>query len=388
MTRVLNFNRLLFTTILSFVSFLDVTTTYAQTKGLKEDDFAMFADEMDSAPKTKTGQPALPAIVKEDPKIKIERLKTDIKANPKNLKLIIDLAETYYEDKQFENTTTLLWKQVDKLDRNGLLLLARAHQQKKEASDMIRVLNILIGKDAKNYEAQSLLGDAQVMQKRPKEAMEAYKASIEINAKYEPPYLGIVKIYEGRTPPNLYELRILFQDMVDNIGPRPEYLTRLCEINFKDGAFETAIAKCKEAIQKDSSIAENYVYQALSEKASEQVESATKKLKFTADKFPKSELAQYSYAKNLEEQKNFVDAFKYYQVATVADAKSSRSWLGLATSAFEIRKYDVALEAYKKACKFDHKLAVNFRKAATSLKMSRNSEWAGRYDQAAEICSF
>ncbi|MNT71790.1 hypothetical protein D3C72_2103170 [compost metagenome] len=79
---------------------------------------------------------------------------------------------------------------------------------------------------------------------------------------------------------------------------------------------------------------------------------------------------------------------KYFKVATDADPKSSRSWLGLANSSFEIRKFEVALEAYKKACKFEHKYAVNFRRAATSLKIARNSEWAGRFDQAAEVCSF
>jgi tetratricopeptide (TPR) repeat protein len=378
--------------ILAFVSFLGasraIAQTKAQTKASSGDDFSLFEDELKNEPtKAKTAPAA--AFNKEAPTAKVERLKAELKNDPQNSNVGIELANTYYQLKQYEAATTLYWKNVDKLDRASMLNLARAHQAKNEPNDMIRILHILLGKDEKDYEASALLGDAFFMQKKPKEAMEAYKTAIENNSKYEPAYQGLVKIYESRNPPNLYELRILFQDMSDNIGARAEYAAKLCEINYKDGTFEPAIAKCKEAIQKSPDNPENYVYLALSQKDGEAVEGTSlKNLKKSADKFPKSELAQYTYAKTLEDQKNFVDAFKYYKVATDADAKSARSWLGLATSAFEIRKFDVALEAYKKACKFDRKFAVNFRKAATNLKLGHNSEWAGRYDNAAEACGF
>lgn len=47
---------------------------------------------------------------------------------------------------------------------------------------------------------------------------------------------------------------------------------------------------------------------------------------------------------------------KVYKAGTEANAKAARSWLGLATTSFELRKYDISLLAYKNACKYDKKM--------------------------------
>ena len=99
-------------------------------------------------------------------------------------------------------------------------------------------------------------------------------------------------------------------------------------------------------------------------------------------------MAQYEYAKILEEQKNFIDAVKYYKAATEAGPTSGKAWLGLASTSFEIRKFEVAIIAYKNACKFDRKNASAFRKATTILRNARNSEWAGKFETASESCIF
>ncbi|MFM6930350.1 MAG: O-linked GlcNAc transferase, partial [Bdellovibrio sp.] len=65
-----------------------------------------------------------------------------------------------------------------------------------------------------------------------------------------------------------------------------------------------------------------------------------------------------------------------------------RSWLGLASASFDMKKYEVALIAYKNACKFDKKNAVAFRRATTVLRNSRNSEWSGKFESASENCTF
>ncbi len=111
-------------------------------------------------------------------------------------------------------------------------------------------------------------------------------------------------------------------------------------------------------------------------------------LKKAAQDFPKSELAQYQYAQALDEQKNYVEAMKFYKVGTEADPKSSRAWLGLATSSFEIRKFEVALIAYKNACKYDKKNSVAFRKATTTLRNQKNAAWASKFEEASETCTF
>ena len=356
----------------------------------QEDDFAIF-EEMPATTKAKPVEKPkekAPEPIKESAEQKIERLKAEIRKNPRNITLIVQLADVFYQQKEYDKTTALLWKQIDKIDRAAILLLARAHEAQKQPNDMIRALNNLVGKDEKDYEAYALLGNAYQMQKKSSEALENYKKSLDVNAKYEPAYQSLLSMYEKRTPPNLYEMRILVQDMIDNIGSRAEYLAKLCEINFNDSTFEAAIETCKQAIAKDAKSANSYVNLGLSYKEIGEEDTANKTLKKAALDFPKSEFAQYSYGKVLENQKNNVDAMKFYKAGTDADANSARSWLGLASTSFDMKKYEVALIAYKNACKFDKKNAVAFRRATTVLRNSRNAEWSGKFESASDNCTF
>jgi tetratricopeptide (TPR) repeat protein len=312
---------------------------------------------------------------------------TSIQGKNSNASLTASAQELFNKG-EYDKVTALLWKDVDKLDRAGFILLARAHEKRNEPGDMARAMNLLIGKDQKDFEAHTYLGVALLMQKKNKDAMEAFKGAIELNAKFEPAYNGLIKMYEMRNPPNLYELRILYQDMIDNIGSRPLYLSKLCEINTQDGTYEIALANCREAIVKDPSIASNHVNLAICLKATGDDVNSAATLKKAALKFPTSEIAQYEYAKLLEEQKNFIDAVKYYKAATEAGPTSAKSWMGLASTSFEIRKFEVALIAYKNACKFDRKNAAAFRKATTILRNNRNTEWAGKFESASESCTF
>lgn len=408
----LNFNRFVFTLFLSFVSFLNASYAQSPTSGQVKANASKTspAQSATGAVKTTTAPsvPAesapvpVPAGTSAAPPIaaaptpsavlnpldtKLEAIKAEIHKNPRDIKKIVELADLFYQKKDYEKTTLLLWKQIDKLDRPAILLLAKAHEQRKEPAEMIRALNILVGKDEKDFEAYSLLGNAYSLQKKNKEALDNYKKSIELNVKYEPAYQGIASLYEKRSPPNLYELRILFQDMIDNLGQKPEFFQRLCEVNAQDdNTFEAAIETCKQAMAKDPKTANAYVNLGNSLKIAGKDEEANAILKKAAADFPKSEFAQYTYGKVLEDQKNTVDAMKYYKVGTEADTTSARSWLGLAMMSFEIKKFEIALIAYKNACRYDRKYAVNFRKATTALRNSKSLDWISKFEAGAEAC--
>ncbi len=403
----LNFNRFVFTLFLSFVSFSNASFAQSSTSGqVKKDNPKATSAATSSAPNkavssseeaapgkaavdaAATMEAAHAATTPQDPlDAKIESLKSEIRKNPRDLKKIVELADTFYKKQDYEKTTLLLWKQIDKLDRPAIILLAKAHEQKKEPNEMIRALNILIGKDEKDFESYSLLGNAYALQKKSKEALDNYKKAIEINQKYEPAYWGIAALYENRNPPNLYELAILFQDMIDNIGQKPEFYQKLCEVNAQDdNTFEAAIDTCKQAIAKDPKTANAYVHLGNNLKIAGKTDEANATLKKAANDFPKSEFAQYTYGKVLEDLKNTVDAMKYYKTGTEADPLSARSWLGLAATSFEIKKFEISLIAYKNACKYNRKFAVNFRKAATALRNSKTTDWAGKFESGAEAC--
>ncbi|MGZ3774925.1 MAG: tetratricopeptide repeat protein [Pseudobdellovibrionaceae bacterium] len=408
MFNVLNFKHLLFPFFLAFVSFWYSHAAQSQTSGQHNDDIEIFDidQELNSKTRPPEAKPTKPtAIPAQQPSLiqsqnskkadssisndeKIERLKKEFRDNPKNTELIIPLAEEFTKKHDYEKATQLLWKYVDKIDRRGLILLAKAHENRKEPNEMIRALNILLGKDSKDYEAYSLMGNANALLKKHKDAVEAYKKAIELNSKYEPAYNGLVSIYEKRTPPNLYELRILYQDMIETFGRLPRFLRKLCEINTLDGTSEPAIQTCKEAINKEPNVADPYVHLAINYKAIGEDGASLKTLKQASKEFPKSELAQYQYAKRLEDDKNYIEAMNFYKAATEAETSSARSWLGLATSSFELKKFELALIAYKNACKYDKKNAVAFRKATTILRNQKNTEWKDKYESASESCTF
>lgn len=298
------------------------------------------------------------------------------------------LAEGMIEKEQYSQATKLLWKHIDTMERADILVLAKAHEKAKEPMEMIRALNLILSKNQKDAEVLTLIGKAHLLQKKPKDAREKFAAALEVNKKYEPAYNGLIELYGNTDKPNYYELRILFQDMIENIGARHQYLVKLCEINTLDGTFEAAIKECKAAITKKTKLADAYVYLGLSYRATGDEQKGLNTLKKAANEFSNSELAQYTYAKILEEKKNYIQALEYFKAGTDIDEKSARSWLGLANSSFELRKYDVAIDAFRKACKFERRNAAAFRKAASILRNQRNTEWAEKYISASEHCTF
>jgi tetratricopeptide (TPR) repeat protein len=298
---------------------------------------------------------------------------------------VFSTAEAAFKKGDYNTTTDLLWKSIDKLDRKSMILLAVAHEKKNEASNMIKVATLLTSKDPKDYEGFYLLGAGQLMAKKNTEALESLKTALEINPKYQPAYEKLAQMYEQKK--NTYELRILYQDMLEKIGKKAEFYTKLCDINTKDFQEDQAILYCKEAITKDPKVADNYVNLGIVQQQGGNPDEAKKTLKAAADSHSKSEYAQYTYANLLDEQKNYVEASKYYQACAVADEKSARCWNGYAKSSFEIHKYDQALEAFKKACKLDRKNAPAFRKATTALRNSKDSTWVKPYETASESCS-
>lgn len=388
--------------ILAFVSLWATAPAIGKTKTKTKDELSEFED-LDIAD---TPSKAIEDTTKKEPEIAklsphknsqkpnetqeqyIDRLKAEIRKTPRNIHLLGDLAEELYKKQEYDKVVAVLWKHVERIDRDALLVLVRAHEKRGEHAEMIRSLNVLVGKDENDAEAYYWLGRAYSMARKNKETMESFQRAVELSPKLEAAYEGLIELYTNREPPNLYELRILYQDMVKNIGPRPEYLRKICDINTQDATYEPAYISCQEAIAKDPNTADAYVNLALALEGMRKHDEAMSTIRKAVAQFPQSEFAHYVYGKLLEDQKSFVEAMNSYKKATQSDAKSARSWLGLATSSFEIRKFDISLEAYKKACQLDKKTAVAFRRATTVLRNTKNTQWIGKFEEPSETCTF
>lgn len=317
---------------------------------------------------------------------RIEQLKNDIRAHPTDVRLVVKLAEEFHKNGQDENTTALLWKQIEKLDAAGFNLLMDAHEARKEWADVIRAANFLLGKNPKNEATLTRLGYAQFMKGQKTDAKETLKKALEINKMYQPAYDVLLKVYEGN---NTYEQRLLLQDMVETFGPKIGFLTKLCSLNTLDeGGNEQGEKVCAEAVKVDGSVPENHVHLGLIAKQKGEPEKAKSLLRSAADDFPKSEFAQYQYASFLESEKNYVDAYKYYERCLSADATSERCLMGVGNNGIQLQKFDRALAVFKLACqKNGRKNAAAVRKAYRSIQQNKNFDLASKFESLTEKCS-
>ena len=330
---------------------------------------------------------------------RIEDLKTQIRKTPKNLNLVIDLAQEFYNIADYEKTTLLLWKQIDKLDRNAILLLIRAHIQKNEPEQILKATQILLSKNAKDAEASTYQGRAYLMKIKQAPvaevkrlrldslALESLKHATEFDPKYQPAYDELVKLYDKKPRPNYYELRLLYQDMIENIGPKFEFYSKLCEIDFIDGVNDPAIAACNKAIQLNPEAPDSYVYLGRVQKQIGSSDIGNKVLKDAAAKFSKSTLALEAYAKSMEEEKNYIEAFKYYELCIANEKKSVKCLIGASVSGVEIQKYEKSYEYLKSACEYERNNSVTARRISINLKAAKEDSWAQKFEALAPKCS-
>lgn len=286
---------------------------------------------------------------------------------------------------------------IETLKRTDLLKLGRAYSTEKNPQAAIKVFTAVLAKNAKDVEAKTLIGAEQlkiaVSKEQIKEALDTLKSAIDINPKYLPAYRELIKYYEGRldkSPADRRisnsELRIIYQDLIERIGANAEFVTQLCKITTVDGLYDLSAKYCKQGISLAPKEPSNFVYQGISMKETGQGEESEKVLKKAASVFPKSELAQLTYAQTQTEKKNHILAYTYYKRAVLANLNSVPALLGLAQSAMEIQKVEEALDAFQRACRRDRTIVPHVRRAKNTLRTIKKQEWEKKFEDLSDSC--
>ena len=296
----------------------------------------------------------------------------------------LPLVQKSLKAKEYDKVVGLLSPEVEKLDRQGLFALAKAYSGLKKSEAAIKAYTAALSLNPQDVEAKTLIGAEQIVSGKEKEALATLKEALEMRSDFVPAYKLLIRIYEKRK--NKYELRLLYQDLVDKIGAKAEYLTKLCELNATDGLYDMAEKYCQQGIEKNSKEPNNFVYLGVSRKGTGKTKEAEMILKKTADDFPKSALAQNIYAQSQEEKKNFISSYAYYKKAIVADSKSVPGYMGLAQSALEIQKYQESLDAFEKTCHLDKTTLPAFRKATNTLRTMKIEEWLRKFEKKSDNC--
>lgn len=303
-----------------------------------------------------------------------------------------------YERGDYERVTQILWKNIERIDRAGKILLAKAHDKRSEPDQVLKAVQLLLSKNAKDAEALTIQARAYLMklkQVTPLEgrrlklaslAMDSLKAAIDADPKYVPAYEEVANIYDRKEKPNLYELRLLYQDMIEKIGPKFEFFAKLCKINYLDGVNDPAIESCNKAIQLNDNDPVSFVYLGLVHRQIGNNEKGTKVLKEAAQKFPQSALALETYAKSLEDDKNYIEALQVYETCISVERANENCLVGAGVSASELQKFEKSFSLLKIACSLNRKNAVTVRKIATQLKSPKLIQWRTQFEQLALGC--
>ncbi len=292
--------------------------------------------------------------------------------------------EMSFNSKKFDQVIKDLSPLIENLDRKGLLMLGQAYYGTADYQSAVNTYNAALSLNGKDYEAKTLLGEALFKSGKKQEALAALKEAVEINSKYIPAYIALISQYESIG--NKYELRLLYQDMIDSFGEKSEYILKACELNTLSGMHDMAQTFCRKGITKYPNVVNNYVNLGLTLKDTGELVEAEKYLKLAAEKFSDSELAQISYANLLNDQKNFIAAYKFYIKASQSNPNSKDAYIGIGKSALELKKYDESLSGFKKACFLDKTSITEVRRAANIIRTSKNRKNLEPFEKLTENC--
>lgn len=303
-----------------------------------------------------------------------------------NLSWAYDLpgAQAALKQKNYEKVIEMLSPEIEKLNREGLFTLAKAYSSLKKHEAAIKAYTAVLSMNPKDHEAKTLIGAEQFVSGKDREALATLKEVLEMKPNFVLAYRILIRYYEKKK--NKYEQRLLYEDLISNVGESTEAVTKLCELTATDRLYDNAMKYCQKGIARDPKVDSNYVYLGLTFRETGEIEKAEQNLKKAATDFPKSLLAQLTYAQFLDEKKNYISSYSYYKNALFADPSSIQALIGLGNSSLEIQKYAESLEAFSKACKLDKKTIPAFRKATNVLRTMKISDWLKKFEMAVDKC--
>ncbi len=180
-------------------------------------------------------------------------------------------------------------------------------------------------------------------------------------------------------------LRVMEDMKENNIKFYPRHISLQCKYNFMAKFTKETKISCKKAIVVQPNDPSNYIYLGQTHVNIGEEKVGKRMLASVGEKFSNSEEALYAAADSYHQSGNISAAFKYYQKASKYKNAQSEVFMGLAQTAFDLKKYGIALQAYTKHCLQERKLHHNFRRASGLLK--DQPEWQELYRQRMLDCN-
>ena len=283
-----------------------------------------------------------------------------------------------------------LLPQIETLNFDQLITLAKAQINTNDMIGASSTLDVAEKGMKKPELVSTLRAKCLALQKKEKEALILLRNVIEQNPTFEPAYVGIADIFEARPKTDKiaqYELRTIYLDLLQKVGERSRYLSRLCTLTYEENLIDQAKQYCARATKINPRDESNFIYLSKIFFDTGDLSAAEKQFSQMVNKFPKSAIALHEYGKYLMTKKDFSAAKSYLEKSVIADEKRGPAWLDLANTNYSLQKFPDALLAFKVACKLSPELTLTrIRSVANNFIIEKKSEWATKFKSAADSC--
>lgn len=292
--------------------------------------------------------------------------------------------EELFQKRSYQKVIERLAPRLVQLPRTEVIILGNSYSGLRNHAAALKTFNSLAGKSNQDPEVLTLIGREHFLMGQNTEALNSLRAAMEQKTQFEAAYHWTARVYEKLN--NNYELRILYQDMIEKFGERPQFVQQVCRFSTLEGLNDLAETSCRRAIELQPKEASAHVNLGTALKQKGELEKAERYLRQAANSFPQSALAQIAYARHFEEKKNPIQAYEQYKKATQADPTSVQAWVGVGQAAVEVQKYPEALNAFRKACRISPQSVAHLRKASSILRTAGASKVLPQFEDLIDHC--
>ncbi len=358
----------------------------------------------------------------------ISLLEKNIQANPENIKARLFLANHYNQEKDWSIVVKWLTPMAERLPKKSIEQLIKAHVHLSRFQDAIPLVDSLLNRKKVKIKTYILAirvysgflagtSDTPILVKssdnnasKEKSGKTKNQKKDEYHVQYEAKaeearekIFSLLKQAQTKNPENIkvYDLwlemlekhitqyaneaRRVLEDMEKNkVRLRKRHYSKLCQYNSLANLIMEAKKICQEAVGKAPENPSNYIYLGQAHIDTGEKEKGQRILASVGKKFSGSEEALWVTASTYYENRNLASAYTYYLKASQHKEPKPRDFLGLAKTAFELKKYEVSLKAFSEHCQRSNFLHQEFRRASGLLK--KEPLWHRRFRHKMQDC--
>lgn len=319
------------------------------------------------------------------------------------------LAESLLSQKKHQQIFPILEPYTDKLP--ALLLLEKAYLGGELYELQIQTLELILSQfkpepkyyfrlaqaqlalrkkksDIQNIRKKSHLtpqDQVKLNLKRENEAIKNLRKSIELNSRFQPAYQALIELFLEKK--EAYEGLMITQDRGKIFGKDATHFALLCQFYSMRGLFQDTVENCDKAIQLFPTNPSYYYYKMQAYQKTADKKTFINLLHKWASLFPENAFVQEKVGHYYLKAKSFQLAFRHLSKSIELSPQSALSQLAFAKTAFALKKYDKALQAFVAVCRLTQRTPMEFKESASLLRRDKRlKDWAHKYNLNLQNC--